>query len=275
MKKTLQIVAFLILNTINAQQIKSDFSTNDENWVVIGDATSALPFYLADGGNPGGYVSADDTATGGVWYWSAPAKFLGDQNTSFGKRLSFDLKQSYISSQFNDNDIIISNGAITIVLDLLDNPGIEWTSYSVTLDTTNPWKLDNITNSELATAEQILAVLSNITSLKIRGEYVSGADTGGLDNVILQNNILDINSFSSKLLSCYPNPSSGIFNIQTDNSFENASITISDLNGRIVHQSEAENLQNKAIDLHQVQKGIYILNIKNATFNHSQKIVKQ
>ena len=275
MKKTLIILAFLIINTINAQQISSNFNTDDEGWVVIGDATSALPFYFAEGGKTGGYVSADDTAAGGVWFWSAPAKFLGDQNTSLGKTLSFDLKQNSLSSQFDDNDIIISSPEITIVLDLPNNPDIEWTSYSVTLDATFPWKIDNITNGALATSEQILAVLSNITSLKIRGEYVSGADTGGLDNVILENNILDTNSFSTLQLIFFPNPSSGIFNIQTNNSIENASITISDLNGRIVHQSLFENLQNKALDLNYLQNGIYLLNISNGTYNYAQKLVKK
>ncbi len=73
----------------------------------------------------------------------------------------------------------------------------------------------------------------------------------------------------------YPNPSTGIFTIQTENPISNANITIADLNGRIVHESKTENLDNKILDLNNLQNGIYILNISNGDYNHSQKIVKQ
>ena len=170
MKNIIKLCAFLTVGFINAQQISSNFTTNAEDWMVVGDATSAFPLYVAQGGNTGGYVSADDTAAGGVWYWSAPAKFLGDQSSSFGKTLSFDLKQSSINSQFDTDDIIISNGQITITYDHAYNPGLDWTSYSVVLDTINAWKIDDITSGELATSEQIMTVLSNILSLAIRQE---------------------------------------------------------------------------------------------------------
>ena len=81
--------------------------------------------------------------------------------------------------------------------------------------------------------------------------------------------------WESNSLTVYPNPSNGIFNIQTSASIENASITISDLNGRIVHQSKVENLQNKTLYLNHVQSGLYILNISSGNYNYSQKIVKQ
>ena len=38
---------------------------------------------------------------------------------------------------------------------------------------------------EPASSEQMLAVLSNLTLLRIRAEYQTGADTGGLDIVVL------------------------------------------------------------------------------------------
>lgn len=268
MKNLLALGTFLILNTVNAQQISSDFSIDAEDWIVIGDATSALPFYLSEGGNTAGYISADDTAAGGVWYWSAPAKFLGDQNTSFGKTLSFDLKQNSLSSQFDDNDIIITSPEITIVLDLPNNPDIEWTSYNVTLDATFPWKIDNIISGELATSEQIATVLSNITSLKIRGEYVSGADTGGLDNVILENNLLGIDSSSISNLSFYPNPATN--EIYFSKNLEQ--IAIYDFQGKKINITKTAN----SADISALPQGFYI--IKGLDINGksvTQKIVKE
>jgi hypothetical protein len=72
-----------------------------------------------------------------------------------------------------------------------------------------------------------------------------------------------------------PNPSTGIFNIQTENPIENATITVADLNGRIVYETKSENLDYKSLDLNHLQVGIYILNISNSDVNHSRKIVKQ
>ncbi len=81
--------------------------------------------------------------------------------------------------------------------------------------------------------------------------------------------------FNIKSFTIFPNPSTGIFNIQTENPITNANITVADLNGRIVHESKAENLDNKSLNLNHLQNGIYILNVSNGDFNHSQKIIKQ
>ncbi len=98
---------------------------------------------------------------------------------------------------------------------------------------------------------------------------------GSTANITIESLGVDDIANTEKAFKIFPNPSKGFFNIQTNATIENVSITISDLNGRIVQQSKAENLQNKSIDLHHLQNGIYVLNIKNATYNYSQKLVKQ
>lgn len=81
--------------------------------------------------------------------------------------------------------------------------------------------------------------------------------------------------FTKNQFSVYPNPSTGIFTILTENAISNAVITVADLNGRVVHQSKTENLVNNTLDLNVLQSGIYILNVSNAYVNYSQKLVKQ
>lgn len=76
-------------------------------------------------------------------------------------------------------------------------------------------------------------------------------------------------------VTVYPNPSSGIFHIKSNQVIDNVSITVSDMNGKIVHQLKAENLENILLDLNTFQNGIYILNVKNNTYNYSQKLLKQ
>ena len=46
--------------------VESTFDNGHENWLVSGDAESGLPNYSIDGGNPGGFVFAEDKAVGGV-----------------------------------------------------------------------------------------------------------------------------------------------------------------------------------------------------------------
>lgn len=86
---------------------------------------------------------------------------------------------------------------------------------------------------------------------------------------------LGIDEPAANKIMLFPNPSTGIFNIQSDGSIDNAVLTIADLNGRIVHRSITESLKDKQLDLNNLQSGIYILNIKNTIFNHSQKLIKQ
>jgi hypothetical protein len=163
---------------------RSTFESGDEAWTLEGDAEGgrAEPDYNFAGGNPGAFISADDDAAGGVWYFRAPAKFLGDFSGAYGRTLTFDLQQSSLSNQFNGRDVILMGNGLLIWFDTANNPGLEWTSYSVTIDAAAGWFLNDDTPASEA---QIREVLATIDDLRIRGEFVSGADTGGLDNVVL------------------------------------------------------------------------------------------
>lgn len=165
----------------NASAVLSTFDANDEGWSIAGDAqgASVLPSWYSSGGNPGGYIAATDDVAGGVWYFRAPLSFHGDFTTAYNTTLVFDLKQSRTSSQFNSVDVYLRGGGLELTFDTAYNPGTNWTSYSLLLAETGEWKL----NGSAPTQAQMLQVLANITDLQIRGEYVTGSDTGSLDNV--------------------------------------------------------------------------------------------
>ncbi len=167
--------------TAAAAVVSSTFDSNAEGWIISGDATSGLPDYVATGGNPGGHIEADDSVSGGIWYFQAPSKFLGNLSGAFGELLRFDLKQSGSGAQINRDDVILSSGGTELTLDTLANPlpvG-EWVSYAVRLDDSAAW----MNGGAAATAAELLAVLSSLDGLRIRGEYINGPDTGSLDNV--------------------------------------------------------------------------------------------
>ncbi len=164
-------------------KIKSTFDSDTEGWSFIADVRDFN--WVASGGNPGGYLEAVDFTTGQVWYNVAPAKFMGNKAAYSGGTLQFDLKQSSTTSQFDADDVVITGAGVTIAFSTLANPGIDWTHYSVDLDTASDWRIGSSTGV-VATQAQINAVLSDITALHIRGEYIAGPDTGGLDNVVMQ-----------------------------------------------------------------------------------------
>ena len=71
----------------------------------------------------------------------------------------------------------------------------------------------------------------------------------------------------------YPNPSSGILNINTANFSETVSLSIADLNGRIVYTDENFDTQ-KTVDIHKLESGMYLVKIVSDGTIYTQKIIK-
>jgi hypothetical protein len=162
----------------------STFDANDEDWTV--SPTNAGFFqHQEEGGNPGGYIEGEDTAND-VWYYQAPEQFLGDQQCAYGGVLRFDLQHPTTDDPYEDDaDVVLESNDITLTYDAATNPAADWTTYGVTLTESVEWL--NSETDQPATQQELQDVLSNLTALRIRGEYsnlVSG-DISGLDNVLL------------------------------------------------------------------------------------------
>ena len=166
----------------------STFDTDNEGWTAIGDTATPVVFVTTNG-NPPGCAQVEDSVVGGVMYFSAPAKFLGDHSDAYGTDLKFDLMQKYPDSpnqcDDSDGDIILQGGGLTLAYDTAANPANgSWTSYSVPLLETAGWHLTNLSGAA-PTQAQFQSVLANLTSLRIRAEYQTGPDTDSIDNVRL------------------------------------------------------------------------------------------
>lgn len=186
-RHALAVFMLLALLPLAAQSaVVSTFDTGTEGWRVFGDAqgASAEPTWIATGGNPGGYLQATDNVSGGVWFWDAPAAFLGNQAGALGQTLSFDLAQSSLSSPFDADDIVLVGDGRTLAYDTPNNPGTDWTSYIIALVADGSWRVGS-RNGVAATEAELLGTLGALNALRIRGEFRSGADTGRLDNVVL------------------------------------------------------------------------------------------
>lgn len=168
--------------------VATDFNKGgDDGWTVIGDAqgASSAPTYKATGGVANtGYVEATDDVQGGVWYWAAPAKYLGNVGLAYGLSLSFALQQSSLSNQFSSPDIILESGETRLVYRFRHHPNTTWTPYTVQLQPGYNWHVGDL-NGPTPTGTQFYDTLQFLTALRIRGEFVTGPDTDGLDNVVL------------------------------------------------------------------------------------------
>jgi hypothetical protein len=97
-----------------------------------------------------------------------------------------------------------------------------------------------------------------------------------VDNEIIYSNIISLNTASPKKeYKVYPNPSTDVFSISGEIP-ENAVIQITDMNGRTVFEKSI-NAETSLYQVnHNLDKGLYILNIKsNNLETSSQKVIVQ
>ena len=171
---------------VGVAQVSSTFDTDAEGWVAAGDFAAPLTWSATEG-NPGGTVSILDATIGGVTYFVAPAKFLGNHSDSYGKTLTFDLRQVIgAPNQFDSDDVLLFGAGLTLAYDTPVNPAVDgsWTSYTVPLSEAG-WHVGGI-GGVAATQTEMQSVLAALTGLRIRAEYQTGGDTDFLDNVNLE-----------------------------------------------------------------------------------------
>ena len=158
--------------------LSSLFSYSDEGWHYAGDG---VVVWQDSGGNSGGYLQGEDEAKGGIWYFVSPTSWGGDWTDYINGTLSFDLKiidsfNNQLASDDVDTIRIYGKNGKVLTWSVSTVPNSkEWTHYEVFLNH-NTFNVDEDT---------FLSVLSNVKELWIRGEFISGGDMEGLDNVKL------------------------------------------------------------------------------------------
>jgi hypothetical protein len=166
---------------------ESTFDADDDGWRV-GDfftpTGSALPEYVAAGGNPGGFLRTAD-----LFGWNsyhAPVKFLGDQSAAYGGTLQLD--QRLLTHEGTNWPMVVISGAGLLLQFRTVPPGTDWTSYSIPLVAAAGWEIADVFNgdpSPAATEAQLQQVLANLEFLHIEADWKVGQDQDDLDNVRL------------------------------------------------------------------------------------------
>lgn len=175
--------------------VTSTFNTGNEGWTSVsfndlvkddyGIKGNFSVTWTGSGGNPGGFISRTDP-DGGVFTFSAPQAFLGDQSKM--TQLQYDFKQLLGTPNYQTTDVILTgtNGTRLLWKSQPDFvPSLQaWKTVTVDFTPSASWRVSS-SSGPLATAADFSRVLSHLSGLYIRGEYVNGNDTEGLDNIHL------------------------------------------------------------------------------------------
>jgi hypothetical protein len=187
------------INSLQRQVLaESTFDADAQGWTVGGStAPVGEVTWQPQGGHPGGYALhwGGTGEPGAIWYWSAPAEFLGDRRAAYGGLLTFDLSTNIPEGATTDPILLLASRpgsagtAVVLAMQTLTPAvvGAGWLAYGVRLSTAVSW-VDQATG-QLATQSELEAVLSDLGSIQIRGgEFDEEALTparGGLDSVAL------------------------------------------------------------------------------------------
>jgi gliding motility-associated-like protein len=197
MPRLIALLSLILIGKLCSAQITSTFDTDADGWTFFDTSTPITVNHQSSNGNPGGFASVTYSASISTTTeaWHAPAKFLGNLVVrSLGQNFKFDLQQSIAGTGSNPGiaELRIENGGNVLIYQLPIKPAVApaWTSYSIKLDETGGW-LWSSTSGSAATRTQIIQILSNVTSIEIRGTYGSNAAyTSGLDNVTIEQTTL-------------------------------------------------------------------------------------
>lgn len=175
------LLSFSLLHSAaNADILSSTFSNGADGWSA--PAADANVVWMSNSGNPGGFLSIEDTRTGQVEL-SNQSKFSGDLSRFDGGSISFDSlllappeAGGWPIPQFGQ--VTIESNAGNTTLDLVPDTITEsWTTYSMALSA-DIW---GVTQSNWD------AILQDVTGISIRVDsYNYLEDTIGFDNFALQ-----------------------------------------------------------------------------------------
>jgi len=166
---------------MTCEVVASYFDSDTEGWSLFGRGGERLTH------NSNGYIEAsNDFSSHSTWYYAAPPKFHGNHAGSSG--LSFSLRQVSTLVQYQDRDAIIrSSSGPFIWFSAGTNPGTSLTPYILPFFGSNKAGWQSGRTLTDATNEEIMAVLSDIGSLEIRGSFDSYQGIrSNLDNVVLE-----------------------------------------------------------------------------------------
>lgn len=172
-------MACFALGAVPSQaQVSTGFDADLEGWMVTGDNSAA---WEPATGNPGGCLSVNDWAIGDMNYIIAPMPYLGGWSAatasdSLVAEIYFDLLSGSVINPAYIFRLAGPGGAARALIGSGYYPAENvWNRYAVSLDQLD-WTLESGTWE---------ALMEDVRSLRLMGEFVTGTEIVRLDNVSL------------------------------------------------------------------------------------------
>lgn len=171
--------------------VGSTFDADAEGWRTgdfYGTGAGSPSTWVATGGNPGGFIRATDVSN--IVGFIAPAAYLGDQSAALNGQLRLDMRVD-LAPNTNIAQLRLSNGALDLYFYGADPSVDSWSTLVAPLTASSSWRVGTASSSPapgtgtVATQAQLLAVLSNLTQLRVLADQHNGTDRTDLDNVAL------------------------------------------------------------------------------------------
>jgi hypothetical protein len=121
----------------------------------------------------------------GGWGFIASSAYRGDQSAYVGGTFSFDLSATAVDVPYRNRPALIILGANgqTIFSKAGTLPGTNFTAFGIALDAAS-FRLGSIDQAGGAVSAAVFAaVMSNVRSIEILGDWTANYETVGLDNV--------------------------------------------------------------------------------------------
>ena len=193
MKRTIlaALLASSLMIPVGAETIVSDFEAGADGWQIkdmncTGTVNTVYGTYGVDeietGGCDGGFIEGADPSNN-CFYFDAPAQFLGDMSAYLGGRLTF-CTRSTMTNWYDGNLVVLAGAGLVLAAEIKPFPTADWQQITIPLGACYFRKGNK--DGDVVLPAELAAVLADLTSLRISGEYGSiVAETTGLDSVML------------------------------------------------------------------------------------------
>lgn len=95
-----------------------------------------------------------------------------------------------------------------------------------------------------------------------------------IDDVAVTAGVLNTEEFLNSSISVYPNPATNLINVSAGNNISVDSVSIVDLNGRVVKNVNYDNISQLQLNISDLSSGMYLMNINSQEGVLTKKIVK-
>jgi len=149
-----------------------------------------------------------------------------------------------------------------------------------------PWKLNqNNLTSEAITGD------NNVDNIEIieldqpgtydvvishKGDLLTGSQSYSFIALNAVEESLSIDEFSTSSFTVWPNPAKNTLNISAINNFNNnIQVQIVDMLGRTIQSNDFNSINNISLDISNLSKGLYLININDGETSSTQKFLKK